>query len=123
MTTARLDIFHAIAEIIAAGYHFDKHGICRSPGKYEAESIETIYFDTDESDRESLYFGSEEVQCDLIETTAEERAIFGAEESQSVFALEYSDNGFVSGTWINTERAEELRCEDSTTIENEESNG
>jgi hypothetical protein len=52
----RFEVLRTLATIIAE-HNFDDHGICRSPGRREGESIATFYFDDME---ESDSFGDQE---------------------------------------------------------------
>ena len=121
MPSERMRIFHAIATLLEA-HDFRDSGTCADFGKFEGEPLETIYFYEAmlDGDGESLYFGRDEVQIDLYDTTTEEREILGAPPNHTHFALEYSDTGFVSGKWLTEKEADKLRLEDESAMEEQE---
>ena len=57
----------------------------------------------------TLPFKTFPIPTTLFDTTPIERSIFGAEPDQTHFALTESNDGFVSGQWLNAVQALQIQ--------------
>lgn len=96
-----------IAKLVPAelrnGYTFNRYGIVTSPGKFEGETIATLYY----------YDAFLNGEGAVFEVTEEERKAFDISEETKFVYLHESNDGFVSLEYHDTrEEAEESQLVD-----------
>lgn len=89
------------------GYEFNRHGIVTSPGKFEGESIATLYY-------YDCFLNGEDT---VFEVTEEEKQAFDIPPLDNFVYLQESNDGFVSLEYFTDEKsAEAYRDEEDETL-------
>lgn len=113
---------YAQAEAIVRGYKMGDGGsvLVAPPGPFEGQPYYVVTFHERmlNGAGDSLYFGADEVACDLLDVDDTDRAAFELKADTVSIALWYSEQGFVSLEELNAADVERLIEQDA-----QESNG
>ena len=109
--TRQCELYALITKLAASieARHFNSDGNCTNLGKFEGQTLATIYYYQHDDD---VYFSDEPDGASwtiILNTSAIERQVFGAPACQPLYILESDEQGFIFGSWIDHQAAEAIR--------------